>query len=108
MSLCPCCSNKKYSDCCGRFIDGQQFPATPEELMRSRYTAFTQANISYIVNTMKSPAADNFDDEEAKRWASRVKWEKLEVIEANSNSNKGSVEIIAYFIDDHEEQVVHE
>ena len=108
MTLCPCCSNKKYADCCGRFIDGSQYPATPEELMRSRYTAFTEANIDYIVATMKSKAAENFDALEAKQWAQKVKWTKLDVIKSNHHGTQGTVEFIAYFIDDNEEQIVHE
>lgn len=108
MIICPCCSNKNYINCCGRFIDGLQCAATPEELMRSRYTAFTQANINYIERTMKSPAADNFDAEEAKQWAKKATWKKLEIIEAKHDEAKGFVEFIAYFIDANEEQVVHE
>jgi SEC-C motif-containing protein len=39
--LCPCGSdNKKYTDCCGRYLDGGEAAPTAEALMRSRYTAY--------------------------------------------------------------------
>lgn len=39
------------------FIPNQKILSTPEELMRSRYTAYNQVNIDYIARTMRSPAA---------------------------------------------------
>ena len=53
---CPCCSSKEYDDCCSKFISGAAVPTTPEELMRSRYTAFTKANVDYIFKTMRGAA----------------------------------------------------
>ena len=41
--------------------------------MRSRYTAYTEANIGYIQRTMKAPALSRFNAESAKVWAATVK-----------------------------------
>lgn len=97
--LCPCGSRKQYYDCCGRFISGQSFPGTPEELMRSRYTAYTRANVDYIANTMKGPAAVGFNKAEAKEWAESLQWIRLKVLntEVDPNGEKGFVEFIAVF-----------
>ncbi|MDD3610338.1 MAG: YchJ family metal-binding protein [Halothiobacillaceae bacterium] len=46
---CPCGSGHPYLSCCGRFIDQGLLPETAEQLMRSRYTAFTQANAAYLL-----------------------------------------------------------
>ena len=108
MSDCPCGSAKKYSECCGRFISGHQHPSTPEELMRSRYTAHTQANIDYIIHTMKSPAADGFDAKTAKEWAEQTKWIKLEVIHSSVSGTQGIVEFRAYFSLFDKTTVLHE
>ncbi|MBK5938172.1 hypothetical protein CCR96_02550 [Halochromatium roseum] len=40
---CPCGSGHTLADCCEPFLAGTTMPATAEALMRSRYTAFTQA-----------------------------------------------------------------
>lgn len=49
--LCPCQSGKSYTDCCQPFHLHQMIPDSAEKLMRSRYTAYTQVNIPYIVET---------------------------------------------------------
>ncbi|MBU6492427.1 MAG: hypothetical protein KGQ45_06600, partial [Burkholderiales bacterium] len=44
---CPC-GGGRYAECCGRFIDGGQVPASAEQLMRSRYTAYVLARGDYL------------------------------------------------------------
>ncbi len=106
--LCPCSSKKAYAECCGLFISGENSPSTPEELMRSRYTAYVQANMEYIARTMKSPAADHFNIEASRAWAKKVKWAGLEVVEATQDANKGIVEFCAYYAEDNKKEVLHE
>ncbi len=51
-TLCPCGSSQIYADCCALYHTGQQKPATPEILMRSRYTAYAMGTLSdYLVQT---------------------------------------------------------
>lgn len=107
-TVCPCGSDTKYLGCCGKFIDKGESPATPEELMRSRYTAFTLANTDYIKNTMTSPAVDDFDDEETRKFAVNVDWVKLEVVSSSVNGNRGSVEFLAHYKQKHDKYVIHE
>lgn len=76
--------------------------------MRSRYTAYTQANMDYIANTMKSPAADHFNASEAKEWAQQVEWNKLEVVRSSISGNKGFVEFLAQFTENGNQQILHE
>ena len=108
MALCPCCSEKKYVDCYGRFIEGKQPPGSAEELMRSRYTAYTQANVDYIERTMKSPALDRFDKENAREWAARVEWLKLEVVNSFQHNLRGFVEFAAHYKENNKRHVIVE
>lgn len=108
MMTCPCCSNKDYIDCCEPYIAGKKLPPNPESLMRSRYTAYTQANVNYIMQTMLSPAADKFDADEALIWARDATWQKLEVLNATEAGNIGFVEFIAYFTYQKTPQMLHE
>jgi SEC-C motif-containing protein len=108
MQSCPCGTAKFYLDCCGPFISHQKVPATPEELMRSRYTAFTQVNAGYIAATMKSPAADDFDAQELEEWSKSVSWLGLEVIKTGHDSLKGWVEFIAHYAVDGKKTNMHE
>lgn len=107
--FCPCGSKLKYDNCCQIFIDGKKFAQTPELLMRSRYTAYTQANIEYIQKTMLGAALQGFETEEAKNWAQSVKWLKLEVIHANMpTQDTGIVEFIAYYRYQNKKHQLHE
>jgi SEC-C motif-containing protein len=108
MNPCPCGTGKTYANCCGVFITHEKLPATPEELMRSRYTAFTQVNIEYIGETMKPPAAEKFNFDIAHAWASKITWSGLKVLKTKHKGNKGMVEFIARFKSDGEENNFHE
>lgn len=108
MQFCPCGSKKNYMECCGGFIEGQQKPLTPEALMRSRYTAYTQANMNYIAETMKSPASNRFDAKLAGEWAKKVRWLKLEVKATSVQDTKGFVEFIASFKENGKLSSIHE
>jgi len=105
---CPCGSDQSYSDCCGLYIDAHQLAETPEQLMRSRYTAFTQANIDYIQATMRKAAAKHTDLEQSREWAKSVQWLGLEVLHSEFNEHKGLVEFKAHYSHQDKEHVIHE
>ena len=76
---CPCGQGVEYDDCCGRYISGREIPVTAEQLMRSRYTAYSLANIPYIEATMRGSAAQGFNPLEAMQWAKAANWQGLTV-----------------------------
>ena len=99
MNPCPCCTGLTYAQCCEPFIKGQQIPATVEQLMRSRYSAYSQANVDYIAATMCGPALADFGRQDAQQWAASAKWQKLQVIKAEQpKANAGFVTFIAHYI----------
>jgi len=105
---CPCGSGREFMKCCKPFITGKALPQTAEQLMRSRYTAYTRANIDYIKATQQHP---HFDTAEAKRWAEQSKWLGLKVLNATlggENDNTGTVEFIATYKLNGQRQELHE
>jgi SEC-C motif-containing protein len=48
---CPCGSGQRYDQCCGRLHRGAALAQTPEELMRSRYSAYALGEFEYILAT---------------------------------------------------------
>jgi SEC-C motif-containing protein len=69
--LCPCGSSKKYAECCGRYLDGNETPATAESLMRSRYTAYTLLREDYLLATWHAstrPTQPGLSDDAASKW----------------------------------------
>jgi SEC-C motif-containing protein len=109
MLPCPCGSSNTYENCCGSYIEKKQVPQTPEQLMRSRYTAYSLAKIDHIKHTMKGKALMGFNEPEAQKWAESVTWLGLEVLKAESTaSDVGFVEFIARFLEHGQIKVIHE
>lgn len=97
---CPCGSNQSYEACCGPFISGQKLPETAEKLMRSRYTAFTRADVEYIKKTLAPEARTDFDAAQTKKWAEESTWKGLKILSIEKGSSadkKGTVEFAATY-----------
>ena len=82
---CPCCSGKIFEECCEPFLLNNKKPAIPEELMRSRYSAYTQINIPYLIETTHPKTRKYYSPKAMQEWAETCNWLKLEVIEAHDN-----------------------
>lgn len=48
---CPCGSGRSYTACCQPFHAGERLPDTPEQLMRSRYSAYFLQHTAYVLET---------------------------------------------------------
>lgn len=92
---CPCGSGLAYPGCCGPFIAGTALPRTAEQLMRSRYTAYTLNNQDYLSATWH-PGTRPPDLTEEKQ----VTWLGLKIVATESggpDDQGGEVEFIARF-----------
>ena len=105
---CFCGAKKIYQKCCGLFIDDGELPATPEQLMRSRYSAFAQHNLPYIKKTMTGPADLEFSLHYQEELEKHTKWLGLQIVhvELSSGGEIGFVEFIASFRDKADPRVV--
>ena len=96
MTTCPCGSKKIVSNCCDRFISGNENPQTAEELMRSRFTAYSQNNLSYLEKTYHKSTRTSYKDFNA----DSVDWTGLEILEIENGKiedNTGTVDFIAHY-----------
>jgi SEC-C motif-containing protein len=106
---CPCNPQKDYKSCCEPFISGEKNPVTPEELMRSRYSAFALKQMKYVEDTTDPQTKVGFDMKANEEWAQAAQFQNLEVLSSSQDGNKGMVEFKATFqIGDQEPQVHHE
>ncbi|HWJ65656.1 MAG TPA: YchJ family metal-binding protein [Nocardioides sp.] len=103
---CPCGTGRPYADCCGPFHRGAARPATAEELMRSRYSAFVAGAAAYLLETWHPatrPATLDLDD--------AIRWTGLEVLATEGggpDERRGVVEFRAHHVMDGEPDVLHE
>ena len=93
MSACPCGGNA-YAQCCGRFLDGGESAASAEQLMRSRYTAYTRHDEAYIARTWapttRPPAAAAAPPDPAR-------WLGLEIRASSAAGDTATVEFVARY-----------
>lgn len=101
MSSCACGSSKPFSECCEPFIEGKRLPETAEQLMRSRYTAYTVGNIDYIRDTLAPESRHDFDYKATKQWSQQAKWKSLRIVSSKkggTDDRDGTVEFIATYL----------
>ncbi|NBQ68097.1 MAG: hypothetical protein EBU46_04380 [Nitrosomonadaceae bacterium] len=70
-SSCPCNSGTPYNSCCGRYLDQNETAATAENLMRSRYSAYTLMREDYLLATWHPrtrPASLDLTGQPAQQW----------------------------------------
>jgi len=95
--LCPCGSKKLLAECCLPVIKGTTKAETAEQLMRSRYTAFSERNNEYLLASWAAETRPaQLDADEAP-----IKWIGLEILateEGKAKDTKGIVRFIASFI----------
>jgi len=104
-TLCPCDSGQTYAECCGPWHVGLNdgvHAATPEALMRSRYSAYVLGLIDYLLATWH-PSTSPGELE-----LSPVKWLGLEVRHAQAAGDAGVVEFVARCRDGGRAQRMHE
>ncbi|UCE89992.1 MAG: SEC-C domain-containing protein [Pseudomonadota bacterium] len=95
--FCPCGSGQLYTDCCGRYLDGGEQPATAAQLMRSRYTAYVRGNESWLRTTWHPTTCPATLDPTAQ---GPVKWLGLKVVRVVDGSEadtQGIVEFVARY-----------
>lgn len=105
---CFCCSGFLYSECCQLALELEKNAATPEALMRSRYSAYSQGMTDYIVTTTHPNQQHLCDPDAINHWATGVEWLKLQVVKSSENGNRGLVEFVATYKEDGEIKKHHE
>jgi len=108
---CPCGSKINYWQCCGHFIEQNHFPQTAEALMRSRYSAYSQAKMEYIQQTMLGEPLQQFELREAKHFAEQSDWQGLTILATRLGQECdeiGQVEFIARYQLMGKPEIMHE
>ncbi|MGH1487568.1 MAG: YchJ family protein [Cellvibrionaceae bacterium] len=107
-NTCICGNKKPFEKCCKRFVSGTQYPKTPEQLMRSRYSAYALGGFGdYLLETWLPSMSQGLSSEELS--ASNTQWTRLSVIDKSQKGDDGIVEFKAFFVDEHgQEAQLHE
>ncbi|MGH4030764.1 YchJ family protein [Actinomycetota bacterium Odt1-20B] len=105
-ATCPCGAPAPYEKCCGPLHRGETAAATPEQLMRSRYSAFARRDEAYLLRTWHPgtrPPRIDFDP--AMCW---VGLEILDTTEGTAFHATGTVTFRARYTDGGRPDALHE
>jgi len=100
MNTCPCGTGLAYEECCGPIINGTRNASNPEQVMRSRYTAYAKQEIRYLYSSLHPDHRKGYDEKATRKWAQGSQWHKLEIIGTKGGSEgdtEGTVEFVATF-----------
>ena len=108
---CPCGNPKSYAACCQVAHQSITNVKTAEQLMRSRYTAFTMGNGDYLMQSHHSTTQPTQEKENIENWANSVVWLGLDVLHTTkglATDNEGTVEFTAHFLENGKPATIHE
>ena len=97
---CPCGSEKDYQICCEPLHKGKANAKTAEQLMRSRYAAYSKGLVDYLIQTLHPSKRNSTDRQALQNAVSNSEWLRLEIhaVEGGSiNDDQGFVEFSAYY-----------
>ena len=115
-AVCPCGSEKSLAACCLPLVQGTRKASTAEELLRSRYTAFTRGDVDYILSTHHSKTRGDVNREEIETWSKGSEWMGMKIhqkTEGEAAHNKGTILFHAQYkaegkVNDHWENSIFE
>ncbi|UAA40296.1 SEC-C domain-containing protein [Paraneptunicella aestuarii] len=104
-SPCPCHSGKAFKSCCKPYLTNESLPSHPEQLMRSRYTAFALKQFQYIADTHYSKLDPINNAETLQQDFQDIQWQHLRIISSQKShheslqdsDSEGEVSFIAYY-----------
>jgi SEC-C motif-containing protein len=109
MFYCYCGYQIPFEKCCDLLISEQNIAVSPEQLMRSRYSAYCLQKMDYILKTTDPQTLQKIDHQGNATWAKTTKFFGLEILNTSEEGSKGHVEFKArYQVNDQPEQIHHE
>ena len=107
LNNCICGSGKAFSECCEPLLNGKIRAKTPEQLMRSRYSAYALGGYGdYLLKTWFAPMAKGLTAQELSEKAQQ--WVSLEVVGSGVTDQQGWVEFKVTYLEDSKQRVMHE
>ncbi len=100
MSECPCGSGKDFALCCEPILVGREKAATPEMLMRARYSAYATKNVDFVYSSSCGAAKKEFDRPSTEKWAENSEWKGLTILSTEGGAEgdtEGKVEFLAVY-----------
>jgi len=110
-ALCRCGSSLAFKRCCEPFLKRLAKPSSAEQLMRSRFTAFSFQNFQYLLDTLHPSKRQDDELASLQHSAQKTRWIQLSILQTESGQTgdrEGMVEFTASFEEEGEFYQLHE
>ena len=77
---CPC-GRQTFATCCGPLLAGERRAETAEALMRSRYTAYVEGAVDYVLGTTCAQARATLDRARLEEYCRGLRGMSLAIVE---------------------------
>ena len=107
-NTCICGSGKPSEKCCSLLLNSTRWAKTPEQLMRSRYSAYALGGYGdYLLDTWFLATAKGLTAEALS--LRTCDWVELQILNKSQKGDQGTVEFNAWFLNDQgDKQALHE
>ncbi|HNW49567.1 MAG TPA: YchJ family metal-binding protein [Prolixibacteraceae bacterium] len=96
MEYCACGSKKPADECCSLILSGKRDAATAEELMRSRYVAFTKIDVDYLMRSHHSKTRPVKERKSIERWSRSVQWMGLTILSTEAGKENDLTGVVVF------------
>ncbi|MCF1427011.1 MAG: YchJ family protein [Shewanella sp.] len=104
---CPCQSGSLYENCCAPLHQAKEQASTPEQLMRSRYSAFCMHLWPYLIKT-HHPQTRRGLTEKLLAQGPHPRWLALDVLQIRQDGAHGQVTFKAWYQDGGKVNAIYE
>jgi SEC-C motif-containing protein len=93
---CPCGHKLDFSACCGPYLSGAADPPTAAALMRSRYTAYLEGNVDYLITTTAPESRASLDREALRTYCSTLRGVSLKITETTRGGPRDDTGFVTF------------
>lgn len=93
---CPCGQAASFADCCAPLLAGTRPAETAEALMRSRYTAYVEGAVDYLIATTAAPARAGLDRPGLVAYCKSLRGISLRILEVRGGGPLEETGVVAF------------
>lgn len=93
---CPCGTKLDLSACCGPYLSGAAAPPTAAALMRSRYTAYCEGAVDYLVDTTASDRRAGIDRADLTAYCASLRGVSLRITETTGGGPRDDAGFVTF------------
>jgi len=92
---CPC-GRRTYENCCGPLVAGERAAETAEDLMRSRYTAYVEGAVDYLLETTSAATRAAIDRQQLAAYCRGLRGMSLTIVDTVAGGAEDDTGVVEF------------